>query len=158
MTLHAAFYKGRLAGPRGAFNAVTCWWLRGPYSHCEWVFSDGLCGSSSLVDGGVRLKHIELDPAKWDVWSVDVDEALARSWFAAHLGQPYDVLGVAGHAARVLGHDKRRWYCAEAMAESAGYVDPWRFDPCSLASVLLERCVGLPPHLPHLKGESHVAI
>lgn len=139
--MHAAFYKGRMSGPRGVFNSATCWWLRGPYSHCEWVFSDGLCGSASLVDRGVRLKRIALDPTKWDVWPVDVNEAQVRAWFEAHEGDPYDVLGVAGFVARVLGHSKRRRFCAEAMAESAGYVDPWRFDPCSLASVLRQRQV-----------------
>lgn len=137
--LHAAFYKGRLSGARGAFNAVTCWWLRGAYSHCEWVFSDGLCGSSSLVDGGVRIKRIELDPTKWDVWPVDVAEAAVREWFGHHVGQPYDTLGVAGFVARRLGHNKDGWFCAEAMAASAGYSDAWRFDTCSLASVLQQR-------------------
>lgn len=146
--LRAAFYKGRMAGPAGVFNAVTCWWLRGPYSHCEFVFSDGLCGSASLVDGGVRLKRIQLDPAKWDVWAVDVDEMAARAWFDRHAGQPYDVLGVVGFVARVAGHDKSRWFCAEAMAAAAGYSDPWRLDPCSLAAVLRHRQTLTPDPLP----------
>lgn len=137
--LQAAFYKGRLAGPRGVFNAVACWWLRGLYSHCEFVFSDGLCGSSSLVDGGVRIKRIELDPSKWDIFEVDIDEASVRKWFEQHQGDPYDIAGVIGFVARRVGHSKRARFCAEAMAEAAGYVDPWRFDPCSLASVMMAR-------------------
>jgi hypothetical protein len=139
--LRAAFYKGRMSGPRGAINAATCWWLRGPYSHCEFLFSDGVCGSSSLVDGGVRLKRITLVPAKWDVWPVDVSEEKARDWFDRRRGMKYDLLGVAGFIARRLGQDPRRAFCAEAMAEAAGYVDGWRFDPCSLATVLWERRV-----------------
>lgn len=42
------------------------WWTGSIYSHCELVV-DGLCYSSSAMDGGVRSKHIYLDPEKWDV-------------------------------------------------------------------------------------------
>lgn len=42
------------------------WWTGSPYSHCELVV-DGLCYSSSAMDGGVRCKAIDLDPDKWDV-------------------------------------------------------------------------------------------
>ena len=52
-----AFYRGRAR----LFNRLVCWWLRGPYSHCEALIDplpDGrwLCASSSYMDGGVRLK------------------------------------------------------------------------------------------------------
>lgn len=148
--LQAALYKGRMAGPAGAFNIATCTWLRGPYSHCEWSFSDGLCGSASLVDRGVRLKRITLTPDKWDVWPVCFEEAPVREWFEEHEGDPYDLLGVAGHVARVLGHSKRSRFCAEAMAESIGLADPWRFDPCSLAAVLWAFRTDDLPHPPSL--------
>ena len=42
------------------------WWTNSVYSHCELVV-DGLCYSSSAMDGGVRCKAIDLDPEKWDV-------------------------------------------------------------------------------------------
>lgn len=42
------------------------WWTGSIYSHCELVV-DGWCYSSSVMDKGVRRKHIYLDPAKWDV-------------------------------------------------------------------------------------------
>lgn len=40
------------------------WWTGSPYSHCELVV-DGLCYSSSAMDGGVRSKAIDLDLEKW---------------------------------------------------------------------------------------------
>lgn len=42
------------------------WWTGSIYSHCELVV-DGLCYSSSAMDGGVRSKAIDLDPDKWDL-------------------------------------------------------------------------------------------
>lgn len=55
------------------------WWTGSIYSHCELVV-DGVCYSSSVMDGGVRSKLIELDPTKWDVidlpWA-DGDQVVA---------------------------------------------------------------------------------
>jgi len=42
------------------------YWTGSPYSHCELVV-DGMCYSSSAMDGGVRCKEIHLDTEKWDV-------------------------------------------------------------------------------------------
>ena len=67
--MQVAFYKGTRSGLSGLFNRLVRWWTRGPYSHCEVVFTDEpskdggvLCGSSSKLDGGVRLKFVVLDP------------------------------------------------------------------------------------------------
>ena len=135
--MRAAFYKGR----KRLFNRLTAWWLRGPYSHCELVLGTdaqgrAICASSSLMDGGVRVKHMHLDPAHWDVIDVAGSAAAARDWLQVHHGQGYDVLGLVGFIARVLGHDKARWVCSEAVAAMLGLPDAWRFDPCSLWAAL----------------------
>ena len=134
--MQVAFYKG----PGGLFDRVTRLWLMGKYSHCEIVlaYKDGraVCVSSSLPDGGVRVKDIALDPGHWDVIEVAGDLAYARQWMDEHAGQGYDVLGLVGFVARVLGHDKRRWLCSEAVAAMLGIPEPWRFDPCSLHAAL----------------------
>lgn len=62
-----ALYKSTRPGLPGLYNRLVRWWTDSEYSHCELVFSDGMCGSSSWLDGGVRLKRIELDPDHWDV-------------------------------------------------------------------------------------------
>ena len=135
--MQAAFYKGRTR----LFNRLTSWWLRGAYSHCELILGvdhNGLavCASSSFLDGGVRVKHMQLDPDHWDVIDVDGSTDAAWLWLQQHHGQPYDLLGLAGFIARALGHDKGRWLCSEAVAAMLGMPDAWRFDPCSLWAAL----------------------
>ena len=135
--MQIAFYKGR----KRLFNRLTAWWLRGPYSHCELVLgadAQGLtiCASSSFLDGGVRIKHMVLDPGHWDLIEVAGSLADARDWLQQHAGQGYDLLGLVGFIARVLGHDKARWVCSEAVAAMLGIPDAWRFDPCSLWAAL----------------------
>lgn len=142
--MQAAFYKGR----KRLFNRLTAWWLRGPYSHCELILGTdaqgrAICASSSFMDRGVRVKHMALNPAHWDVIEVGGSVADARDWLQAHNGQGYDLLGLAGFIARVLGHDKARWVCSEAVAAMLGMPDAWRFDPCSLWAALA-RLVPIP--------------
>ncbi|CAN7520941.1 hypothetical protein LJR074_003664 [Acidovorax sp. LjRoot74] len=135
--MRIAFYKGR----KRLFNRVTSWWLRGSYSHCELVLGTdaqgrSICASSSFMDGGVRVKHMVLDPAHWDQIEVMGSVHQARDWLQQHYGRGYDVLGLVGFVARVLGHDKDRWLCSEAVAAMLCMPDAWRFDPCSLWAAL----------------------
>lgn len=138
--MQVAFYKGR----KRLFNRLTAWWLRGPYSHCELVLGTdaqgrSACASSSFMDGGVRVKYMVLNPAHWDVAEVGGNAAFAWNWLVQHRGQGYDLLGLAGFVARVLGHDKARWVCSEAVAAMLGIPDAWRFDPCSLWAALMRQ-------------------
>lgn len=64
--MQAAFYKATRPGWQGIYSRAVRVIDRGPYSHCELVFSDGMSGSASYIDGGVRLKRIDYDPAHWD--------------------------------------------------------------------------------------------
>lgn len=144
--MQAAFYKGRAR----LFNRVTSWWLRGPYSHCELILgvdANGLavCASSSFLDGGVRVKHMQLDPDHWDVIDVGGSTDAAWQWLQQHHGQPYDLLGLAGFVARRLGQDKDRWLCSEAVGAMLGMPDAWRFDPCSLWAALSRPPPGAEP-------------
>ncbi|SFB96938.1 hypothetical protein SAMN05216344_106135 [Polaromonas sp. OV174] len=139
--MKVAFYKGR----KRLFNRLTAWWLRGDYSHVEIILGTdaaglAICASSSMMDGGVRIKHMRLDPAHWDVIEVGGDAAAAWAWLAEREGQGYDYLGLLGFVARVLGHDKGRWVCSEAVAAMLGMPDAWRFDPCSLYAALSRPC------------------
>lgn len=137
MVMHVAFYKGR----KRLFNRLTSWWLRGPYSHCELVLTTdstgrAVCASSSAMDGGVRIKYMHLNPDHWDLIPVSGNSAKAWDWLREHNDQGYDYLGLVGFIARVLGHDKARWICSEAVAEMLDMPESWRFDPCSLWAAL----------------------
>ena len=135
--MRIAFYKGRAR----LFNRLASWWLRGPYSHCELILGTdhnglSICASSSMMDGGVRIKHMHLNPDHWDLVPVSGDAHDAWHWLAQHHGDGYDYLGLVGFIARVLGHNKARWVCSEAVAAMLGLPDAWRFDPCSLWAAL----------------------
>ena len=110
---------------------------RGPYSHCELVFSDGLSGSSSYIDGGVRFKRIAYDPAHWDF--IDLPPSLepyARDWFRANDGAPYDLMGNVRFVLPWLADSDKGWFCSEAMAAALKLKEPWRFGPNGLAALL----------------------
>ncbi|MDP3228408.1 MAG: hypothetical protein Q8N13_10590 [Acidovorax sp.] len=137
MVMRAAFYIGR----KRLFNRLTAWWLRGAFSHCELVLGTdaqgrAICASSSFSDGGVRVKYMHLNPGHWVLVDVPGSADDAWAWVRQHNGQGYDLLGLAGFVARVLGHDKGRWVCSEAVAAMLGLPDAWRFDPCSLWAAL----------------------
>lgn len=137
--MRVAFYKGRSR----LFNRFVTWWTAGSYSHCEAVF-DGfrglrgpvLCGSSSLMDGGVRRKMIELAPEKWDVIDVPaIDGIRVLDWFIKHNRDGYDVIGLLSTSSPIR-HNRRRWFCNEAIGTAAGLRDAWRFNPNSFARLL----------------------
>ena len=155
-TVYLALYKGRRDGawyrPGVAAARVSDWIIRtltgSPYSHCELavlvkpksslhpfghtapaVFD---CYSSSIRDGGVRLKTMPLPPEKWDLIPVDVSREQVYEALAATFGAKYDWLGATGVIAR-WRHDKRKWFCSEWCAWTLGLANPERFCPGSLA-------------------------
>jgi hypothetical protein len=133
----AAFYRGTRPGLPGIYNRGVRWWTRSPYSHCELIFNDGMAASSSFMDGGVRFKRIDFDPEHWDFVDLPAHlEPTARAWFAAHAGQPYDLLGNLHFLLGPVADDKFKWFCSESIAAALGIADPWRYDPGVLASAL----------------------
>lgn len=134
-----ASYKSNRPGIKGLFNRVTRWWLGGKYSHTELIFSDGVSGSSSWLDGGVRLKVITFNPDHWDFIKINGDERAARQWFAEHSGQPFDLLGLLGFVWRRNTETRGKWFCSESVAAALQFHEPYRFDPCSLPAALQNR-------------------
>lgn len=118
---------------RGAYRQVT---------HTEMILdemADGsvLIGSSSLRDGGVRIKKTKLTPGHWlivDVPSWDVGQSF--KWFEKHKGDQYDLRGAL---ATVLPGSQYydRWYCSEACAASVGIVEPQLFGPAQYAAIAM---------------------
>lgn len=136
--MKSAFYRGTRPGLQGLYSRAVRWIDRGPYSHCELVFSDGMCGSASYIDGGVRLKRIDFDPAHWDFLDLpDELEGYARDWFECNAGAPYDLMGNARFVLPWLNDSGAGWFCSEAMAAALKIKEPWRFGPNGLAALLL---------------------
>jgi hypothetical protein len=131
-----AFYKARGTW----FDRLIRFVTRSPYSHVEVAITqqpDGrwLCGSSSVRDGGVRLKAIALSAENWDLRFVGGDANAVRAWFEARAGERYDWLGVLRFVLPFVGQSSRRWFCSEACLAALGLPEPWRFAPAEAVSV-----------------------
>ena len=146
-TVYLALYKGRRDGawyqPNVAIARLSDWIIRtltgSPYSHCELAVPHGNgqydCCSSSIRDGGVRVKGMPLPSEKWDLIPVDVSPEQVYAALVATIGAKYDWLGATGVIAR-WRHDKRKWFCSEWCAMALGLANPERFCPGSLAAYL----------------------
>jgi len=121
------------------FNKAVAWWTKGLYSHTELIFSNGMSGSSSFRDGGVRVKKIAYKPEKWDfiVLPHGWHEGVAKDWFAYHAGEGYDNMGIVGHVWPPTPDTKDRWVCSEAVLAALGYEESWRFGPNDIAPMLM---------------------
>lgn len=134
LAMSLAFYKGRRRdNPRARlFDWLICWKTGGVYSHVELVFhADNLSCSSSIMDGGVRAKHI-VHGDHWVLVPVQGDADAARAWFAAHNGEGYDVLGIVRFLLAWVPQARRRWFCSEACAAALGWPAPENVSPQSM--------------------------
>lgn len=100
-------------------------------------------GSSSIVDGGVRVRTAKLNPAHWLVLQLPDtatrNTGLARQWFFLHKGEDYDALGAVGSVAPALiPHRPGMWYCTEAVAASFGFRDPHIYNPAAFVTLQFE--------------------
>jgi hypothetical protein len=140
--MKVAFYKGTRPGLSGIVNRAIRWWTNSAYSHCELVVGpvEGgfLCASSSFEDGGVRFIVTDLDPARWEIVEVMLDDEAghrAVDWFNDHVGEPYDLAAAFGFVWR-RGHREGHWDCSEAIGAALGIPESWRLDPATLHAVL----------------------
>jgi hypothetical protein len=131
-----ASFKGIRPGLAGLFSIGCKWWLGGPYTHTELIFSDGWAGTSRATEGGVVLHKIDYSASDWDIVEIEGDEANARAWYEAHRGAKFDYLGLIGFVWSRGTNVNQRWFCSESVAAALGFDQPYRFDPCSLPVVL----------------------
>lgn len=140
--MRAAFYIGTRPGISGVYNRFVRAWDSADCSHCELIFSDGLSASASLMDGGVRFKQIDYDPAHWIIIHLGdrFDEAYARQWFEDRVREKakYDLIGQVHFVFQPYRGDKNRYWCSEAVAAALRLREPWRYSPHGLKLVLLD--------------------
>lgn len=151
----AAFYKGTRPGLAAIYSVGVRMIDRGPYSHCELVFSDGVSASASFIDDGVRFKRIDYDPANWDFLEIPdptgAIERFARAWFEKHKGYKYALIGNLHFILGFLRDSETRKFCSEALAASLGLSDAWRYGPNGLYALLrdvLTAIANTPPETP----------
>lgn len=136
-----ALYKGTRSGVDGLYNRLGRLLDRGPYSHCELIFSDGQSGSSSFMDGGVRLKQINYTSVgNWDFLPLrDAQgrfEKSALAWMYAHDHCEYDIWGNIRFFCGLARDSADKWFCSEAIMAALGFEDSFRYGPNGLAAVL----------------------
>ncbi|KGQ59740.1 hypothetical protein [Gallibacterium anatis] len=148
---YIAFYKGHKDGyaPSALVARFSDWLTRkltkGSYSHCEFAvqlendkFS---CRSSSIRDGGVRTKIMELPADKWDLVELHLTEEGAHEvvkYFTRNYGKKYDFFGALGVVFKTR-QNKQRYFCSEICAEALGFPEAWRFSPNDLHAIVTQK-------------------
>ncbi|HDR1038251.1 hypothetical protein SAMN05421675_1356 [Pasteurella multocida] len=155
--IYLALYKGKKSGkkPKDLLARLSDWLTRkltkGAYSHCEIavmkeVFVSGHhyetevmyeCYSSSIRDGGVRCKEIDVsDSSKWDLIELsDVTEAQVKHYFNCTKGLKYDWWGALGIVFGIK-QKRSRFFCSEwCFNLIKGSYDGWRFSPNALSVI-----------------------
>lgn len=152
--VYLALYKGKKDGRGinpflirlrdGFMRKIT----RGKYSHCEIAIEtensgEYRCFSSSIRDGGVRMKVIPLPSEKWDLTPVPSHVAMcATKLFNQTKGRKYDYMGAIGLYLGI-SHEKKRWFCSEWCGAALNINEAWRFDPNGLAAIVNQKHNGV---------------
>lgn len=126
-------------GDRRLFARLVCAWRGGDSAHCEaafdWRAQSHDCVSASWLDGGVRIKTIDMPAEKWRIYEVPGDRNRALAWAAQHDGERYDVLGLLGFVFRRIKGWTSAWFCSEVVADVMYLPEPYLYDLRALESV-----------------------
>lgn len=137
-----AFYKGIRPGIHGIANRIGRYLDNGPYSHTELIFSDvRYSASSSIMDGGVRIKFIGYTSVgSWDFLPIpDTDgkiEKKVKDWFQEYAGAKYDIMGNIRFATNFARDNPHKWFCSEANLAALEIPEPYRYGPSGAATFL----------------------
>lgn len=135
--VYLALYKGKADNRLYRFyDAVTRLFTQGLYSHCEIVISkqDGLyeCYSSSIRDGGVRVKTMKLDTNHWDLIPLNISKEQVLDFYKQTANCSYDLLGALGIVLGLRQHSKK-YFCSEWCYDAiTNKQNGWRFSPNDL--------------------------
>lgn len=139
--LVAAFYKGNRDGAGAVLSYLGRTLDHGPYSHSELVLSNGLSFSSSLPDGGVRVKHIGYSSIhKWDFLPIPdptgaIEERVYHHYHL-HKDDGYDITGNLRFLTNFIPHSESKQFCSEVNMGALGYPESWRYGPCGMMVTL----------------------
>lgn len=138
-TIYLASYKSTRPGWLGVVNRAIRLCTNSVYSHSEVCVGNPFegavhCLSSTSADGGVRVKLMQLNPAKWDIVPLQgVGEPAVWEFFARHQGEPYELDGAFRTVLPFVGRPHpHKWFCSEVCAAVMGLDEPWRMYPGAL--------------------------
>lgn len=118
-------------------NKLIRWWTGSQYSHCE-IQIGQICYSSSIMDGGVRCKSINIDSEHWD--AIDLPNHLSDAvldLFKKTEGSGYSYLDLI--LDQVFNRSKNsssRFFCSEWCAWALGLPNPTSYSPRTLADLV----------------------
>ena len=116
MQVYIAAYKGPASGLFNViFHKAVCLITNSKYSHCELVV-EGKAYSASARDGGVRVKTIDFNSGKWDLYPIQIDSRYVKDFFGETKDDPYDYLGLGYFLIPFIRGSKNRWFCSEWCA------------------------------------------
>ena len=104
------------------------------YSHAE-LCLNGVCYSSSVRDGGVRSKLIDLNSGKWDLIEINLseqDKQKALDRFFSIDGKSYDFLGAIGVVLPFVNDSRDKYFCFEVVAKMLGIQNESHATPIEL--------------------------
>lgn len=133
-----AFYK---AEHGNIIDKLIGLWTRGPFSHVELLFSDGVSFSSSQWDGGVRFKKIDYShKERWSFLDIDgiANESEVKYLANKLRGAKYDWLGIFLYEFLPFNiQNSKKWYCSEICAHLLG-LTPCQMSPNKLYKIVKE--------------------
>ncbi|MDO8771913.1 MAG: hypothetical protein Q7K57_25010 [Burkholderiaceae bacterium] len=146
------------------------WWLvrlvqSGPFkqvTHVEALLKGDnykavTIGSSSLRDGGVRIKDTDLTPGHWIAVDVPGWNAMdAHFWFISHAAAPYDWRGAMATILFWMRDVPYEWFCNESVG--APFIQtPDQYTPCRFMALALSMPSAriVTPELFNTEGENH---
>lgn len=128
-----ALYKGKGQIGNYAIRA----WTRYAYSHCEIVI-DNLWYSSSIMDKGVRVKHINPDSGHWDF--IELPDRLAQrvlEYFNKTEGDAYGWGSlISSQIFNRNSTEPKAAFCSSWCASALGLPNPSSYSPGSLARLV----------------------
>lgn len=139
--IYLACYKGKTKKHLHRLcDKITKFFTRGQYSHCEIVVFERnqcYCYSSSIRDGGVRIKKMDLNPEHWDFFALPyLEYHQLYNYFNATVGSGYDLWGALGCVAGLRQH-KSKYFCSEWCFNAIFQSEQgWRFSPSQLADIV----------------------
>ena len=121
VTVSILFYKG----PGTFVETIIRWWTGSPYAHCEFYRSDGLCHSNDRLRRVSRLQRIEITPAEWEVFPIELPAEIVERIERRQLrknGTGYDWRGIIFSQVFPWGwHNRHRWFCSKSNADDLAY-------------------------------------
>lgn len=113
------------------FQRLIQWRQIGPWSHVA-VAIGSARGWEVLEsrDGGVQQRFMARPPAEVQRVAITLSDsqlAQLRGWWAAHIGEAYDAVGLIEIALGKSSTDKSAWFCSEAATASLQAAGVFRF-------------------------------